>query len=97
VRGIGYVPKDGELYEEGGAEPPDEYTETLSSQSLEAPLDCAEEVEEEVELLLANANSLGSFLTRAPSLDLGLTVPLLCLRALFPARSSSKRSGLGRR
>jgi hypothetical protein len=73
----------------------------LSSQSLFAP------EEEETELLRARrlSRSPGSFLTEVGELGLEFFTmepdlePLLrlCLRALLPARSSSKRRGRGRR
>lgn len=97
-RGIGKVWMAGELKEVGGAEP-EEYTDTLSSQSLLAPADETEPLR-----ALSWLKSPGSFFTEVgededledlPSAGLG---PLkLCLRALLPALSSSNRKGRGRR
>jgi hypothetical protein len=92
------------LNDVGGPEP-EEYPETLSSQSL-APLpEWMEEAEEETDALRGIPNSFGSFLTTDTILDFGLTmvlvgavgIPFDCFLALFPARNSSKRRGRGRK
>lgn len=74
----------------------------LSSQSLVAPLEWTEDAVEDTEDRLTRPNSLGSFFTKPP-LHFGLREPTRaplgagCFLALFPARSSSKRRGRGRK
>jgi len=77
----------GELKDVGGADPDDEYTETLSSQSLLAPEELLEEIDARRS---SGGGAAGSFFTFGEG-------ALACFRALFPARSSSKRSGRGRK
>jgi hypothetical protein len=95
-RGIGYGPTAGELYPDCGAEP-EEYSETESSQSLEPPL--AELVEEtESRRLMGSVSSFLIDIDPGGSSfgPLGLAT-LPCFRDLLPARSSSNRSGRGRK
>lgn len=89
---------DGELNDVGGAEPDEEYTLTLSSQSLPPP---PEPEEEDTELLRARTvlPIFGDDLGGEPG---ELTPPIAdlppeFLRCLLPARNSSNRNGLGRR
>lgn len=85
----------GELKEVGGADP-EEYRDTLSSQSL-APLpECIEEPED-IELRRSRPYSRGSFLIMAIFDCLGLVLALDGLRDLLPERSSSNLRGLARR
>jgi len=102
-RGIGNVDAAGELYEDGGADP-DEYIDTVSSQSLVAPPEWTEDAVDDTEHLLTSPlYSLGSFLTKPPIFCFGLKEPTspfvveVCFLALFPARSSSNRKGRGRK
>jgi len=74
---------EGELNEDGGADP-DDKTETESSQSL---LEWTEDADE-TDVRLINGEVSTSVFT---------TAHFFALRDLFPVRSSSKRRGRGRR
>lgn len=100
-RGIGNVVTAGELKDEFGTEP-DDARETESSQSLDAPaIDGAEPFEEDTD----DRRCRGSALSRDSFFTTGVSLPTFglpaaafgCFLVLLPARSSSKRSGRGRR
>jgi hypothetical protein len=86
----------GELKEVGGAEP-EEYRETLSSQSLVPLPEWTEEAEETELRLSTRPSSAGSFLIMAIFDCLGLVIDLEGLRDFDLERNSSNLRGRGRR